>query len=1066
MAAFPEIPLPEVFPMIVSFPRGRSRAARSSAAGRLAALLLCLSAPMLQAQDMHVVRVGPANDTACDHSDLFEALRDAPRDVPVQFRVVATDNAQQPGYENLGPLTIVGRDVVLSGGYASCSATSPSSDKRSRLRSALGSSSVLRLFSLAQPVQRTVRVQNFEITGGEGVDGGGVFVTGANRLELFGSQVYGNHGGDFGGGIYVQGAAASLLLDGGSQVLSNSSAAYGGGVACSDGTVELGRAEIGGNVAFAYGGGLYGQHCRIRLVGGKVEIGANRADASANPTSSVFEGGARASGGGIYLSGSSELIDETHNGQLVVAGNAVVHRRYTSTRMDRGLGGGLLLRDDTRVELRHLHLVNNSARLGAGARLRDRAQLIVAPQSGACPLDDRYLGCASIANNIARGYWDEHCDHHGGQGGAIALQTQSRVELARTALFGNQAHGNAADACANPRTVFPSFGSAFDVASNSMLTLRDSLLTGHIGTYERDVVRVRESGRFLALRSTLADNSRAVPLLRTAGGGSTTGPRIELSGSILHQLHDAPLFESSSTYERLTLRCVTVSRSADFAAAAVLDAVDVDVGEPGFVARGSMDFRLREDSTALDRCAGPVISGHSTDLDGVERGQVVSQRIETAIDRGAYERQGSTVASDLRFGGAALSQVLPRPGQVLEWYVEASNGGPAGRQSVALRIELDPALRGRGIAAGAPGWSCQARAEGWDCLHESILQPGEDAPTLRFSARAPEQPALLQNRLRLIPGPDAIDPDPGNDVVDVRDPVAMDADIDAGYGHWTQSEWRRGDAGYVQVNLRSLGPQVAHRPQFDFLLPAVAQWPQALAEADEGPTRWSCTGPVPENDGRQRLRCVADFLEPLQDQFFLLHFGVPRNAPESEWRVDWRVQSPSDPDAAGRKPNDGTVSVRLAEAWKVELRASGPAEVRHQQAAEWRLRLINHGAAAADPVYVRYAFFQLGESVSPGEVDGLSLVVPTGYACEFASRAKSGDGALCELRPALPAGASVELVIRATPRYPVGPRWLLDAQASEGKGLGASALVESRVAAGSPPPPLPVEDQVFGSSFE
>lgn len=1052
--------------MIPTSPCGRARPARSSAAGRFAALLLCLSGSLAQAQSMQVLRVGPANDPACDHSDLFEALRDSPRDVPVQFRVVATDNAQQPGYENLGPITIVGRDVVLSGGYASCSATSPSSGKRSRLRGVLGSSGVLRVFSVAQPVPRTVRLENFELTGGQGVDGAGLYITGSNRVELFGSQLHGNQGKDHGGGIHVQGADASVLLDGGSQVLGNGSGAYGGGVACVDGRVELGRAEVSANQAFAHGGGLFGHNCQVRLLGGKVEIGANRADASADPNRTVFDAQGRASGGGIYLSGTSSLLDESPEAQLLVAGNSVVHRRYTSTRMDRGFGGGLLLRQDARVQVRHLHLVNNSARIGAGARLRDRAELHVAPQSGACPLDDRYLGCASIANNIARGYWDEHCDHYGGQGGALALQSQARVELARTALFGNQAHGNAANACGTPRHLQPSYGSAFDVANTTVLTLRDSLLTGHSGSYEQDVVRVRERGQFRAIRSTIADNSRAVPILRTDAGGATTPPQIQLSGSVLHQLHDAPLFESSSQYERLTLHCVTVSRDVDFAAAAELDALDVDVGDPGFVARGSMDFRLRADSAALDRCAGPVIGAHATDLDGTERGQIVSQRIATAIDRGAYERQGDAVASDLRFGEAALSQALPRPGQALEWYVEVTNAGPASRPAATLRIELDPALRGRGIAANGPGWSCQARAEGWDCLQEAILRPGEDAPTLTFSARAPDQPALLRNQLRLIPGPEAIDPNPANDALELRDPVALDADIDANHGHWTDSSWRRGDAAFVEVTLRSFGPQVAHRPQFDFLLPADAQSPLALAEADEGPTRWSCAAPVPEGDGRQRLRCTADFLQPGQDQFFQLVFVVPRNAPESEWRVDWRVQSPSDPDAADRRPNEGSVSVRLAEAWKVELQASGPAEVRHQQAAEWRIRLINRGVEAAEPVHVGFAFFELGDGYSWAEVDGVSIETSAGYDCQFLPAAAKESSDYCELQPALPAGASVELVLRATPRYPVGPRWLLEARAAEGKGIASAAYVESRVATGSPPPPQPPADQVFGSSFE
>ena len=97
-----------------------------------------------------------------------------------------------------------------------------------------------------------VSVSGLTLTGGNAMNGGGIYSSGAN-LVLDDVVISGNTASSSGGGLYQTAGTATLT----NVTIGGNWAHYGGGLYQRDGTSTLTNVTIGGNTAFYSGGGLY-----------------------------------------------------------------------------------------------------------------------------------------------------------------------------------------------------------------------------------------------------------------------------------------------------------------------------------------------------------------------------------------------------------------------------------------------------------------------------------------------------------------------------------------------------------------------------------------------------------------------------------------------------------------------------------------------------------------------------------------------------------------------------------------------------------------------------------------
>jgi hypothetical protein len=228
--------------------------------------------------------------------------------------------------------------------------------------------------------------------------GGGVYMTGQSRLDIFGSSmIRGNEAAvGNGGGIYANGNV-TINLYGGS-IHGNAAAHEGGGIYASNGaTVRLeGDSEVGadntasGNSAVR-GGGIYADG------GSSVEIRDNAA---------VRSNQAGDGGGGLYLAGGATLqmeggeISENDaagwGGGMAIADGLVTIDGAVIAENEAAEGGGVGHQGNNLILVRNTQIVSNTATLNGGG---------IALNGGAFLMSDT-SGTSRIAGN--------HAGQHGG----------------------------------------------------------------------------------------------------------------------------------------------------------------------------------------------------------------------------------------------------------------------------------------------------------------------------------------------------------------------------------------------------------------------------------------------------------------------------------------------------------------------------------------------------------------------------------------------------------------------------------------------------------------------------
>jgi hypothetical protein len=134
-----------------------------------------------------------------------------------------------------------------------------------------------------------------------------VTVEADNRFEMKGnSKITGNYYADRGGGVFMEGGALTMFDN---AAISGNSADCGGGVYMDGGVLTMsGNAAISGNYAVSDGGGVYvdGSGAQLLMEGANAAISRNYAD-----------GYDLSGGGGVYVAGSdAQLLMEGENAKI------------------------------------------------------------------------------------------------------------------------------------------------------------------------------------------------------------------------------------------------------------------------------------------------------------------------------------------------------------------------------------------------------------------------------------------------------------------------------------------------------------------------------------------------------------------------------------------------------------------------------------------------------------------------------------------------------------------------------------------------------------------------------
>ncbi len=313
------------------------------------------------------ITVGP-NAAACDEPDMDAAL---------------SRGVDEIRFVNQGMYTInqtVSSSVWIEGGYASCEDASlgiHDYEESEVIKSRLGKNNSLNVLSIdgGQASVEVVLV-NMIFADGDNINGtdgvGGIHIRGENtQVRMFGSAVV-NNAGDTGGGIMIE-AGASLRLAR-TNVSSNTASLLGGGIYCQAGaSVTIGSAAAVSHNSSLNGGGLYiTDNCRLW----------NHGSIRQQPVAvegGIFSNFATQRGGGV-------LVD---NGSLFVVDYSFEGLSLHDNRAE--YCGGIVIRRMAQVFLKEAIIDGNVANVAGGG---------VCIQSGGS-LSNLNKGTAIIQNNLA-----------------------------------------------------------------------------------------------------------------------------------------------------------------------------------------------------------------------------------------------------------------------------------------------------------------------------------------------------------------------------------------------------------------------------------------------------------------------------------------------------------------------------------------------------------------------------------------------------------------------------------------------------------------------------------------
>jgi predicted outer membrane repeat protein len=213
-------------------------------------------------------------------------------------------------------------------------------------------------------------------------NGGGIYITGTVMVVLSGSTVSGNKVGPMGkgGGLHIGRAQSASIYH--SDISGNSGARWGGGLYAVDSSVHFWFGDVAGNSAYS-GGGIYASVGSFYLWGGDrvrqnsavMGAGVYCSDCSSIWNDATVSGNtAEEEGGGLYLSSGAMAIERStfesnrarFGGGIRFSGSSVTLRNSTlSANRATERGGGIAI-DNVWIEgdLRNVTFKDNAAAAG------------------------------------------------------------------------------------------------------------------------------------------------------------------------------------------------------------------------------------------------------------------------------------------------------------------------------------------------------------------------------------------------------------------------------------------------------------------------------------------------------------------------------------------------------------------------------------------------------------------------------------------------------------------------------------------------------------------------------
>ncbi len=625
------------------------------------------------------------SDVACTTNSLQSAITSAGNSPGPDLIRVASNQTY-----TAQALTIGQQDLIIEGGYADCSAATPTA---STLISGQGGSaaSVFRITGSGVRDLRRMSIIRGDVSPLTG-EGGGINFAGSGELILRNVAINQNTAA-YGGGINFRATAvpAVLTLESGTTVSFNTAQISGGGIRIEGyparlfmlrsqtavfSNIALGIDPVSGQPQGGYGGGI------MALDGARVDI-------------------ASTGYGGIAAIQDNEA---QYGGGLAIVANTISTPTLRLFRVDPAVpptvrgnranltGGGIYLRPidegltlEPKACLFGAYLENNIAQNGAaayvdgdpggvfvfpyGASLLMRRQPASNANLDICGIEaPATLGavvCASGAPcNQIRGNLAQTLAGGATDGAIVLAQTETELSLGDVAMVGNTA-----------RNLVRSFN---DIAA-SRPALSNCLLANN--TVSGSLLRYSESARMDLLDCTIAGNTIGgthVVQADNANGGSLTRTLIWQPGK--------PILSYPGGGANAN---ISISRSLVSDRTTLPDGPEYLGGEPRFNDPASGDWRLRISSAAVDR-AMPV-PGDDRDLTGDPRDQIIYPApIQTVRDAGAFERQQNAplLVNATFAGNLSAWSVRSSP---YTTYDALNNDGADGSGSVLANIPIEVA---------------------------------------------------------------------------------------------------------------------------------------------------------------------------------------------------------------------------------------------------------------------------------------------------------------------------------------------------------------------------------------
>ena len=574
---------------------------------RTTCLLLCLTLPAVVAA--RTVGLDPD----CDHSSLQAAIDAASSGETIR---ITSGN-------HVGGFVVADKSLTLQGGFATC--TSATSTGRSTLDGA-NLHRVMRV-STSSTTAYTVTLQNLLLQRGNSTLGAGLYAQGrpgALSVLLRNVEVSDNAGG----GIYldVSGdrvrAGLMLGIDNASSLLRNIvTNGIGGGLYCWNAhdqgngvLVRIGTTLIHGNTA-SEGGGMAFNGCRgVRLHSGGPFVGGQ-------PTGGIVGNHATRFGGGLYLTQGAEVEmspfgaggygDAAYqNATLILQNQAQLH------------GGGFYVASGSTLTLLSTRVESNASgvQFGGGGYVQQslltmREQISLPCQAEHTTGTTRTLPpCSTLIDNQADEFPADF-----GLGGALALSYGATAHVRNTYIQRNRARDGAA--------IHISHGSASPAAASDIQAhLEGVLVSGNTGTHSLFTVASwpeRIAGLDI-LHSTVAGNTMTAasnPAVIATVADADAYTRVDLRSSIAHHPGAVVVrrWGEGSTVSNADCLIALPALADSGITGAVRGYSSI---QPGFVDAANADFRLQQDSPAIDYCdiAAPAPTSVN-DLDGKLRGQ-------------------------------------------------------------------------------------------------------------------------------------------------------------------------------------------------------------------------------------------------------------------------------------------------------------------------------------------------------------------------------------------------------------------------------------------------------------